>query len=109
MPMPWSDVVYLVGLEEGTDDYGFPTIVESEKRQVFANKKSIRSSEYYQAKQSGIDLAFTFEIRSIDYSGEEFLYLSLDEEEEAHEIERTYEKGEFIELVCKSRADDHGV
>jgi len=105
--MPWSDVVYLAGLTEGVDDYGFPKVVESERKQVFANKKSIRSSEYYQAKQSGIDLAFTYEMRSIDYDGEEYLYLSLDEDEKPHEIERTYETGEFIELVCKRKADDH--
>lgn len=107
--MPWSDVIYIVGLEEGTDDDGFPGIVESERRMVFANKKSIRSSEYYQAKQSGIDLAFTFEIRSIDYNGEERLYLSTDKKEKPHEIERTYEKGEFIELICRSKDDDHRI
>lgn len=107
MAIPWSDVVYLVGLTEGTDQYGFPAIVESERKRVFANKKSIRSSEYYQAKQSGIHLAFTYEIRAIDYDGEEKLYLSLEEDEEPNEIERTYEKGEFIELVCKRKADTH--
>lgn len=104
--MPWSDVVYLVGLEEGRDEDGFPAIVESEPRKVFANRKSIRSSEYYQAKQSGIDLAFAYKIRSIDYDGEEYLYLSVDDEV-PHEIERTYEKGEFIELTCKRKSDDH--
>ena len=109
MSIPWSDVVYLVELTEGTDDDGFPGIVEGEKKQVFANKKSIRSSEYYQAKQSGIDLAFTYEIRSIDYDGEEKLYHSLDVGEKPHEIERTYEKGEFVELICKRKADDHAV
>ncbi|MDO6451721.1 hypothetical protein [Oceanobacillus profundus] len=108
MAIPWSDVVYLVGLTEAIDDYGFPTTGESERKKVFANKKSIRSSEYYQAKQSGIDLAFTYEIRSIDYDGEEKLYLSADDEE-PHEIERTYEKGEFVELICKRKADDHAV
>lgn len=108
MALPWSDVVYLVGLTEGTDDDGFPAIVEGERKKVFANKKSIRSSEYYQAKQSGIDLAFTYEIRSIDYDGEEKLYLSVDDEE-PHEIERTYEKGEFVELICKRKADDHAI
>lgn len=105
--MPWSDVIYLVELEEGTNEYGFPDTVESAKRRVFANKKSIRSSEYYQAKQSGIDLVFTYEIRSIDYNGEERLYLSEDEDADFFEIERTYEKSEFIELVCKRRDDDH--
>ena len=108
MSIPWSDVVYLVGLTEGTDDDGFPAIIEGERRKVFANKKSIRSSEYYQAKQSGVDLAFTYEIRSIDYDGEEKLYLSV-EDEVPHEIERTYEKGEFVELICKRKADDHAV
>lgn len=108
MSIPWSDVVYLTGLVEGNDDDGFPAIIESERKKVFANKKSIRSTEYYQAKQSGIDLSFTYEIRAIDYDGEERLYLSF-EGGKSYEVERTYEKGEFIELVCKKKADEHGV
>ncbi|ARK32133.1 phage head closure protein [Halalkalibacter krulwichiae] len=104
MATPWSDVVYLISLVEGQDNEGFPSIVESEPKQVFANKKSVRSQEYYMAKQAGVELSLMFEVRSIDYNGEEQLIYN----ELSHDVERTYEKGEFIEVVCKRRSDDHG-
>lgn len=103
----WSDVLFLISVEEGTDDQGFPAIVESEPRMVYANKLSIRSNEYYMAKQSGIELTYMFEIRSVEYDGEEKVKLSSDENAESYDIERTYEKGEFIELVLRKHGDDH--
>lgn len=101
--MNWSDVIYLIGITDGQDENGFPAPVESKPRMVFANEKSIRSNEYYLAKQNGIELSYMFEIRTIDYEGEEKLKYN----DENHLIERIYKKGEFMELVCKRRADDH--
>lgn len=103
MAMNWSDVVDLIGLTEGTDDDGFPAVVPGKPRQVFANRKSVKSSEYYAAKQSGIELSYIFEIRSADHDGEERLKYAGD----SYEVERSYEKGEFIELTCKRESDNH--
>lgn len=103
MAMNWSDVVQLVSLESGQDDDGFPVDDIEKKRQVFANRKSVKSSEYYAAKQSGIELSYIFEIRSADYEGEE----KLECDNYTYEVERSYEKGEFIELTCKREGDDH--
>ncbi|WP_017726765.1 hypothetical protein [Halalkalibacterium ligniniphilum] len=103
MAANWSDVIHLIELTEGTDEEGFATIVPGQPKKVFTNKMSVRSQEYYMAKQSGIELSLMFEVRSIDYEGEKQLsYNSLD-----YIVERTYEKGEFVELVCKRRGDDH--
>jgi len=99
----WSDVVDLVGMVEDTDEYGFPKKEEIVKKGIFANKKSVRSNEYYMAKQSGIELSYMFEIRSIEYEGEE----QLNYEGNEYTIERTYDKGELIELTCKRKNDDH--
>lgn len=104
MATAWSDVIQLVALVEGQDDQGFPDIVPGEPRQVFANKKSIGSQQYFLAKQSGVELSLMFEVRSVDYDGEERVVF----EDKEHEVERTFEKGEFIELVCKRPGDDHG-
>lgn len=101
----WSDVLKLIPLIEGTDDSGFPGIIEGKPRQVFANKKSIRSQEFYMAKQSGIELSYMFEIRTIDYNGEERVQFG--EDGIKYDVERTYEKGEFVELICKRKSDDH--
>jgi SPP1 family predicted phage head-tail adaptor len=99
----WSDVVDLVGIVEGTDEYGFPTEEIVIRQNIFANKKSVRSNEFYLAKQSGIELQYMFEIRSIDYQGEEKIVYNGEE----YRVERTYDKGEVIELVCSRKADDH--
>lgn len=99
----WSDIVYFVNLAEGTDPDGFPVIVPGIPRQAFANKKSIRSTEFHMAKQQGVDLSFMFEIRSDEYLGEE----QLKYEKKDYAVYRTYEKGEFIELICHRKSDDH--
>lgn len=99
----WSDVIQLIGLTEGTDDDGFPAIVPSEPRKVYANKKSVRSQEFLMAKQTGIELSYMFEVRSLEYEGEEIvLYENIE-----YEVYRTYETGEFVELICKRKSDDH--
>lgn len=99
----WSDVVSFVALVEGTDPDGFPVIVPGEPRMVFANKKSVRSQEFHAAKQQGITLSYMFEIRTEEYQGEESLFYN----DKEHEVYRTYEKGEFIEIICHRKSDDH--
>lgn len=96
--------IQLIGLVEGLDDEGFEVIEERPKEPILANRLSVRSSEYWQAKQSGVQLSYVFEIHKFEYNGEEkMLY-----EGEEYRIERTYEKGDYIELVCVRKADDHG-
>lgn len=103
MAIAWSDVVSLVGIQEGTDEYGFPVEETVIRENVYANKKSVRSNEYYLAKQSGINLSVMFEVRSIDYQGEEKLIYDGEE----YIIERTYDRGEFVELTCSRKDDAH--
>jgi len=65
--------------------------------QRFANKKSVRQSEFYQAMNNGLKPSLMFEIRSIDYNNEESLRYNSKE----YTIIRTYDKGEVIELTCE--------
>jgi SPP1 family predicted phage head-tail adaptor len=96
--MLYRDVVDLLVLIDARDTDGFSTLVEKERSTVFANKKSIRGSEFYQASQNGITLELMFEIRSCDYGGQRFLEF----ENKRYEIVRTYDKGETIELSCQA-------
>ena len=105
MAIAWSDVVTLIGVAEGMDDYGFPIQEKVIREGIYANKKSVRSNEFYMAKQSGINLSVMFEVRSIDYQGEEQLIHNNKE----YNIERTYDKGEFVELTCSRKDDDHAI
>jgi SPP1 family predicted phage head-tail adaptor len=97
--MLFRDVVDLISITEGKDADGFPADVQTIRPNIYANKKSVRSSEFYQASQSGYRLDLMFEIRSIDYEDESHLKFN----EKPYEIVRTYDKGEIIELVCQSR------
>lgn len=99
----WSDVLQLIPLEKGVDEDGYDAIVPGEPRKVYANKKSVRSQEFHMAKQQGVTLSYMFEVRSMEYKGEE----SLKYEEKDHVVYRTYEKGEFIELICHRNSDSH--
>jgi SPP1 family predicted phage head-tail adaptor len=97
--MLYRDVIDLISVVEGKDGDGFPNDIETSRQDIFANKKSVRSSEFYQASQSGYTLDLMFEIRSIDYENESHL----DFNGKRYEIIRTYDKGEIIELVCQGR------
>lgn len=99
----WSDVISLTGITEGTDLDGFPADVEVTRENIFANKLPVRSTEFYQASQTGYKIEARFKIRLIDYQGEE----KLSYEGIPYTIERTYETGEFVELSCERRDDSH--
>lgn len=69
----------------------------STARMVFANKKSIRQSEFYQAMAHGLTPELMFEVNFKDYAGESKLTFN----SKTYQIIRTYTKNdEIIELVC---------
>lgn len=101
--MLWRDVVYLITQVEGENDIGDPIMDDGNPREVFANKRSVRQSEFYQAAQAGLRPELMFEVRSVEYQGEPKLrYDSRD-----YRIIRTYEKdSETIELICAGLVSD---
>lgn len=101
----WSEVIDLISVESGMDADGFPSDhVETRATDLYVNKKDVRSSEFYQAASQGIRLETMFEIRSVDYGGQGLLAY----QGTRFSIERTYDRGEIIELICQSAGDDHG-
>jgi len=94
--MLFKDTIELVSVITTKDEDGFPVTTEI-KRQVFADKKSVRQSEFYQAALQNINLELMFDVRTVDYQEEKLL----DYEEKRYKIVRTYDKdGELTELVC---------
>mgnify|MGYP000908391241 FL=1 len=94
--MLFKDIIDLVAITTAKDPDGFPVVTET-KRTIFADKKSVRQSEFYQAAAQNIKLELMFDVRSIDYQGEELL----EYERQRYKIVRTYDKdGELTELVC---------
>jgi len=67
-------------------------------RQVFANRKSVRQSEFYSAHMAGLMPEVVFEVRSIEYQDERALRY----QDKRYNVIRTYDRGEMTELVCEA-------
>ena len=91
--MLWNEQIEL-GNQVETIEYGEPvqTIVYTT---VYANKKSVRQTEFYEAKQLGLKPEIMFEIYFQEYDGEEFVRYN----NKVYTILRVYEKDTIIELV----------
>jgi len=78
------------------NDLGDP-IETKAYRTVYAEKMSIRQSEFYQAAATGLKPEIMFEIRTIDYDNENKLKFN----EKEYKVIRAYEKGEYTEIICQ--------
>lgn len=92
----WSDVIELGNTIEKIE-HG-EVIQNIEWRQVFANKKSIRQSEFYQAANVGLKPELLFEVYSFEFNNDEKVRFNGKE----YSIIRAYEKGEITELTVTS-------
>ena len=93
--MMWRDVVELIDQTSSSNEYGDQVFSET-STQVFANKKSVRQSEFYQAFAHGLKPELMFEVRSIEYSNQTSLRFN----EKEYTIIRAYSKNdEVTELV----------
>ena len=94
--MLFREVINLISITITENDMGDIIDVET-KRQVFADKKSVRQNEFYQAAATGLRPEIMFVVRTIDYEQEPKLEFS----SKTYNIIRTYDKDdEFTELVC---------
>lgn len=95
--MFFREVIDLISVTRTQDDYGDFTETETTNT-VYADKKSIRQSEFYQAMTIGIRPEISFIIREVDYNDEDKLQYN----SKKYDIIRTYSiDGELIELICK--------
>ncbi|WP_227397328.1 hypothetical protein [Jeotgalibacillus aurantiacus] len=108
MSSRWSDVIDLISIDEENEvinENGYPVPAETRRENIFCNKKDVRSAEFYQAAAQNIRLEMMLEMHSVDYQGEEYLFFHRDQSR--YFIERTYDRGEKIELVCRKDGDRH--
>ena len=99
--MLFRDVISLITVTTTENELG-DTIEVSTERQVFADKQSIRQSEFYQAAATGLRPELMFVVRTIDYNQESKLKWPATDEGKEYTIIRTYDKdGELTELVCQ--------
>lgn len=95
--MLFKEVIKLISITTSENDMGDPVEIPVE-REVFADKQSIRQSEFYQAAATGLRPELMFVVRTIDYNQEQKLKYNGKE----YTIIRAYDKdGELTELVCQ--------
>lgn len=96
--MLFREVINLISITDSTNDLGDAIKVQTKRENIFADKQSIRQSEFYQAAAVGLKPELTFIIRSCEYNQEHMLEYN----SKTYNIIRTYEKeDEFIELICQ--------
>lgn len=91
-----NSVIFLISLTSGSNDIGDPIEIEGNPRKLFAEKISIRQSEFYQAAATRYKPEISFKIWSKEYKDEE----KLDYKGTKYTIFRTFSKGEYTELIC---------
>lgn len=99
--MYFSDKINLVTI--ATTENSMGDMVESvTKIEVFANKKSVRQSEFYQSAATGMRPELMFEVWTDEYSGQPRIEFG----SVPYTVIRTYEKNEITELVCQGMVNN---
>ena len=104
--MARNDIIEIESTTLITDDAG-DTITETTWKEIFAEKKSIGTQEFYQAHSEGLKPVFKFVIHPTEYDrktdGPHIRY-----DGEIFKIIRTYEKdSESLEITVEG--DVHGI
>lgn len=66
--------------------------------EVLANKKSVRQSEFYEARNLGLKPELVFEVHSFEFNNCE----KVKHDNKEYDIVRVYDKGEITELTVTS-------
>jgi len=95
-----DDVCYLI--TETPAEHGLFDKPRRRGRMVYCRIKSVRSSEFWQAKTAGSELSAVFELADYhEYNGERLLLWKDGEQPRYYKITRTYVTGQGIELTCE--------
>lgn len=98
--MFWNSKVSLGKVTESVV-YGEP-IQSTAWTDIFANKRSVRQSEFYAASNLGLKPELMFEVHSHEFSG----HTKLKHDNKEYEIIRAYDKGEVTELTVAGQVGD---
>ena len=95
--MLFRNVAKLISVEHSVNSIGDATQTTVE-REVFVNKKGVRSNEFYQAMATGLRPEVMLEVRTVEYNGEPRIRYG----DKVYNIIRTYDRnGEITELICQ--------
>lgn len=92
----WRDVIELGNTVEEIE---FGEVISSFKyRKVYANKKSVRQSEFYQGASTGLKPELLFEIRTVEFGNDEIVRFN----GKNYTIIRSFMNGDITELTVTS-------
>lgn len=98
--MDRSEVISLVAVAYDIDDIGKRTQTET-KKTVYANVRSVSSSEWFSGGQNGLKPQYQVNMFKYDYSGE----LIVEYNNQRYSVYRTYEhNNDIIELYLEKKA-----
>lgn len=96
-----AEVITLVS--EDPAAHGVFDIPELEKRDVFAEIRSVGYAEYYAARSAGIEPTIVFVLADyLEYQNEKIVLF----DGEQYRVVRTYTNGQTIELTCERATND---
>ena len=102
--MLFKDQIDLVSITGMTQNELGDDIPNESKKTVFANKKDVRQSEFYQAAATGLRPELMFEVLEASYDGQE----TMEYQGKRYTIIRRYRaKHERIELICQGVVNDY--
>lgn len=103
----FNDVANLIYTTSKYDGDGFKSEITEVKAEVFADKKSVKRTEFYAAMQAGVKPEIVFDLRLEDWEltkhdvdGKAKYAEKVEYDSNVYDIIRTYETGQIIELIC---------
>ena len=95
--MSKDDILHLISETVTENDMG-DFITSTTETMVFAKRKSIRQSEFYQAAANGLKPELAFEIHAFEYNDEKKVKYN----DKYYTVIRTYQMNDDdLELVCE--------
>ncbi len=101
----WCDILYLLEEVETFDKLNRPHRSYKETK-VYANKISVKRTEFYQAQAAGFKPEKCFEVRTVEFN--EDIHTHVKYNDVVYKILRSYEKdSEITELTLTGLANNH--
>lgn len=101
----WCDILYLLEEIETFDKLNRPHRSYNETK-VYANKISVKRTEFYQAQAAGFKPEKCFEVRTVEFN--EDIHTHVKYNDVVYKILRSYEKdSEITELTLTGLANNH--
>lgn len=95
-----NDIILLRKVTQAKDSDGYDSAKSAESRTVFAERKSVTRTEFYEAMRAGITAAAVFCINADEYDGE----TEVQSNDKVYTVVRTYKTSENdIELTCADK------